>query len=179
MHVVHKINYLYKKVKEKIIRFLYPIVTMSNTSKINYKKNPSPIGQVLDHTGGSFSGGLGFWESIAARSEAAEEEGFVSISGRSLDSSPSTSSSSLSEVVRLMQEHRSREAKKAEETLAPTQLATKPSFSRSRNEEASMAIRGLGFRGARRKGSGTRVSRSGTKTTSGDRGRGQWTKRPI
>uniref|UniRef100_A0A2P2JER3 Uncharacterized protein n=1 Tax=Rhizophora mucronata TaxID=61149 RepID=A0A2P2JER3_RHIMU len=47
------------------------------------------------------------------------------IRGRSLASS----SSSASMVLRLMHEHRSRDAKNAEATLAPTQLATRSSFS--------------------------------------------------
>ena len=51
----------------------------------------------------------------------------MSMSGRSLASS-SSSSSSMSWVLRLMQEQRSREAKKAEATLVPTQLATRSSF---------------------------------------------------
>jgi len=52
-------------------------------------------------------------------------EGLVSMRGRSLASS----SSSRSVVLRLMQEHLSREAKKADATLTPTQLATRSSFS--------------------------------------------------
>ena len=52
-------------------------------------------------------------------------EGLVSMRGRSLASS----SSSGSVVLRLMQEHLSREAKKADATLTPTQLATRSSFS--------------------------------------------------
>lgn len=53
--------------------------------------------------------------------------GLVSMRGRSLASSSSSSSKSV--VLRLMQEQRSSDAKKAEATLAPTQLAIRSSFS--------------------------------------------------
>lgn len=52
----------------------------------------------------------------------------VSVRGRSFASSSSSSSGSV--VVRLTQEHRSRDAKKAETTVALTQLATLPKLSR-------------------------------------------------
>ncbi|RWV82244.1 hypothetical protein GW17_00056271 [Ensete ventricosum] len=64
--------------------------------------------------------------------------GLVSIRGRSLASS--STSSSLSVVLRLMQEQRSREAKNAEETLAPTQFTTRSSLSQDRKLELSIAI---------------------------------------
>ncbi|CAL9133000.1 unnamed protein product, partial [Musa acuminata var. zebrina] len=53
--------------------------------------------------------------------------GLVSMRGRSLASSGSSPSSSA--VLTLMQEQRSREAKKAETTLPPTQFATPSSLS--------------------------------------------------
>lgn len=68
-------------------------------------------GQAMDQTMSS-----GAWELL------------VSVRGRSFASSSSSSSGSV--VVRLTQEHRSRDAKKAETTVALTQLATLPKLSR-------------------------------------------------
>uniref|UniRef100_F6H7B4 Uncharacterized protein n=1 Tax=Vitis vinifera TaxID=29760 RepID=F6H7B4_VITVI len=56
-------------------------------------------------------------------------DSLVSIKGRSLASSPSSLSSSMSAVDRLMQEQRSRDAKKADATLVPTHVAMPLSFS--------------------------------------------------
>lgn len=59
-------------------------------------------------------GGGGAWRGSSWRGE------FANIRWRSMDSS----SSSMSDVLRLMQEHRSKEVKKAETTLDPTKFAT-------------------------------------------------------
>ncbi|RZR96164.1 hypothetical protein BHM03_00025160 [Ensete ventricosum] len=71
--------------------------------------------------------------------------GFVSMRGRSLASSGSSYSSSA--VLRLMQEQRSREAKKAATTLAPTHHAIPPTLSYVDStpccEFSSVAIRTL------------------------------------
>lgn len=62
--------------------------------------------------------------------------GFVSMRGRSLASS----SSSMSEVLRLMHEQRSRDEKKAEATLVPNQLAIRSSFSYDMKLEFSIGL---------------------------------------
>lgn len=66
---------------------------------------------------------------VEAEEDETEEEvrKLVNMRGRSLASS--SSSSSDSEVVRLTQEQRSRDAKKAEATLVPNHLARPSSFS--------------------------------------------------
>lgn len=61
----------------------------------------------------------------------AVELGHPFMSGRSLESAGSSASSS--EVERLMQEQRSREAKKADATLVPNQLAIPLSLSYEMN----------------------------------------------
>ncbi|CDP08654.1 unnamed protein product [Coffea canephora] len=61
--------------------------------------------------------------------------GFVRMRGRSLASSKSSSSPSSWEVLRLMQEQRSSDAKNAEATLFPTQFAILSSFSQFINPQ--------------------------------------------
>lgn len=62
---------------------------------------------------------------------------WVSMGGRSLVSSSSSSSESV--ALRLMHDHRSSDAKKAEATLAPTQLATRSSVVGAVSVEFSIA----------------------------------------
>ncbi|CAK9156238.1 unnamed protein product [Ilex paraguariensis] len=73
--------------------------------------------------------------------ESSWEMGFVSMRGRSLASSSFSSSSASWEVLRFMQEQRSREVKNAEATLVPTQLATRSSFSHDMNPQLFSIVR--------------------------------------
>lgn len=85
-----------------------------------------------NYTRGSLSVALGLMENVTGAAGSwgspSRATSLVSIRGRSLASS-SSSSSSL--VLRLMQEKRSREAKKAEEMLAPTQFIARSSLSQA------------------------------------------------
>ena len=105
----------------------------------------------MDHTGGrggcscfwSLAAGAGREESGSGLATSSWRGAAARMRGRSLASSWSRSSSSSSSVERLMQEQRSREAKKAEVTLVPTQVAQL-----SMAGEAICCLLGLRFVGA-------------------------------
>ncbi|KAL6982124.1 hypothetical protein U1Q18_023740 [Sarracenia purpurea var. burkii] len=78
---------------------------------------------------GSLSVELWGWE----EAEESKEESLVNMRGRSLASSSSSTSSW--EVLRLMQEQRSSDAKNAEATLVPTQFAIRSSLSHVMNPQ--------------------------------------------